>query len=351
ISSNYTALSMDNDYMRFDPKTGVYIEDESKKIRQTNNQLRNRLYGSFSGMLWDINYSLGLSLENKSQENKEMVSSDNYSSNFLTLLPGINFLKRINENHSLSFSYNRFSSYPENRHLNPHADYSDSTNIEIGNPDLKPYYTDSYSASYSYSLGEQYIGVGANYFNNTDIIEQITTQINSKTALTTYKNVSSNKSFVLSVNAGEKFFDWLFVQPFISLSESKYNSQYSNNKNRSWSGNLLTAVSFSNFKFQLSQRYSSSSMSAQEKSKSLYFANAMMKALFFNRALSLSLKVEDLFNTRNRNVDRYGTGFYSVNNVRQKTRILSLDISYYFMSKASDNLEDRPDGDQYGDDF
>lgn len=77
----------------------------------------------------------------------------------------------------------------------------------------------------------------------------------------------------------------------------------------------------------------------------------MMKALFFNRSLSLSLRVEDLFNTRNLNVDRYGTGFYSVNSVRQKTRILSLDISYYFQSKANESLEERPDGDQYGDDF
>jgi outer membrane receptor protein involved in Fe transport len=248
--------------------------------------------------------------------------------------------------------YYRSSLYPENRQLNPHADYSDSTNIEIGNPDLKPCFTNSFSALYSYSFGEQYISVGAYYFNSTDIIERITTQVNSKTALTTYKNVSSNKNFGFSLGAGQKFFGCLNVQPFISLSESKYNSQYSNNsKNSSWSGSLLTYVSFSNFKFQLSQRYSSSSMTTQEKSRSIYYASAMMKALFFNRALSLSLKVEDLFNTRNLNVDRYGTGFYSVNSVRQKTRILSLDISYYFMSKANDSLEERPDGDQYGDDF
>src|SRR3546814_3151601 len=49
----------------------------------------------------------------------------------------------------ISFSYCRRARTPRWHELNPFVDYSDPENIESGNPELKPEFSNSFEASYN----------------------------------------------------------------------------------------------------------------------------------------------------------------------------------------------------------
>jgi len=86
-------------------------------------------------------------------------------------------------------------------------------------------------------------------------------------------------------------------------------------------------LSFSNLKFEANINYSSASYTAQEKTKPDWSVDAGAKLLLLHKALSLTLRATDIFNTRNSNTNTYGTG------------ILSLSISYYFKLEAQEMIE------------
>lgn len=350
-SSTYIQLSLNNNYTTYDPVQDEYVENYDNQLVQINKEMRNAINGSLAGQLWNTNYKMSLIVYNQYQESEEPILNNKFSRNFSKVIPHLSLSWKVWGNHSLSVSYQRFYNYPMNKQLNPHIDYSDSSNIVMGNSELEPFSLDSYSLRYTLPYGEEFINISGYYNINKNNIESITTQINSETAVTTYKNVASIMNYGVGISANKKLLTYLNVQPEISLSENKYESPYSNNKSLQCRGSLRLGLSFEFIKFQLNQNYSTKSLNAQDKAKAKYYANAMMKVMLFNKQLIMSLKVVDLFNTMHSDKEKFGVGFSSFERTKQTTRIFSLELSYFFQSLANDNMEDRPDNNMAEDDF
>jgi len=222
----------------------------------------------------------------------------------------------------------------------PYADYSDSIHITVGNPDLKPAVANIYSASYSIMDGNFSGHIGTGYALTTNGIQPVTSLINSNVMRTTYENLATQKSYYIWLSFNGKFFNWLEIGPNLSVDQNEFISPTVNTKGRQWSSSMRTKLSIDQFKFQFDFRYSSSSISAQQTNKANFSANAAAKTLLFDKSLSLTLRVTDIFNTKNNNYDRSGSNFSMVNSTRENTRIFTLDISYFFQSKANDIIDD-----------
>jgi hypothetical protein len=104
-------------------------------------------------------------------------------------------------------------------------------------------------------------------------------------------------------------------------------------------------LSFSDLKFEASINYSSATISAQQKVKPDWSVDAGAKLLLLHKALSLTLRASDIFNTKNSNSNTYGNGIFITNNIKQTTRVISLSLSYYFRLEAQEIIEPeiRPD--------
>lgn len=348
---SFIRLSMDNRYTNLDQVSRIYIEDMGKRLLQRNEDTRHSAYGSVDGKLWDFRYGFGLSFEKKFQLSEQMASNEKYSYTFFNIVPSFSLSRKFLDKYDLTLGFFRQCFYPQNRQLNPHTDYTDSTNLVMGNPDLEPSYDDIFTLRCSVPVCNQEFHLGAFYTKNSNLIERITTQLNSKVSQTTYKNISSRESFGIGVSTESTFFNCLRLDPDFSLSKTKYDSPTLYNNSLSWDAGIRSNLSINDFRLMLNFQYSSPSVSMQEKSRSVYYVNAAIKALFFNKALSLTLKADDIFNTKNLNSDRYGTGFRTINNIRQTTRIISLDISYFFQTQADEELRDLSNQEEYDDDF
>ncbi|MGE5353481.1 MAG: outer membrane beta-barrel protein [Acidobacteriota bacterium] len=312
---------------------------------------KNSLYGTLGGDLWGINYLASLSADADNVKNKEVITGNSFKKSYLVLTPGLSISKRYQNGHSIGISYGRWNSYPLNKELNPHIDNSDSTEITMGNLNLKPYYRDQYGIFYRGNISDLSLSASIGYERSKDIIEKISIQENLHTAVATYKNLASANAYYAYMSAGGSLLSWLNIDQSLSCNNRNYKG-FSNNQSRfSWSSSTRSEASFNFLKLMLDFNYNSSVTDAQSSSKPTFSSNAAVKLLLFEKQLSLTLKVQDMFNTLKQNKNIFGTGFYSVKSTRETTRIFTLSISYFFQSKANDMIEEVRDVEEYGDDF
>ncbi|OGU38701.1 MAG: hypothetical protein A2058_14635 [Ignavibacteria bacterium GWA2_36_19] len=336
----YKKLVMNDYYTFYDTSKQLYVEDVSKKVMKNYYENTHDLHISTSGTINNIQYGLGVLVNNTVNTIENSVSCSTYTINSVRFDPSFSVTTDISENGKISLGCARMSTYPRHEFLNPYADYSDSSHITVGNPDLKPAITNSYSAFYSIMEGNFSGHIGAGYSLTTNGIQPVSSLINSNVMLTTYENLATQKSYYIWLSFNGKFFNWLEIGPNLSVDQNEFISPTVNTKGRQWSSSMRTKLSFDQIKFQFDFRYSSSSISAQQTNKANFSANAAAKTLLFDKSLSLTLRVTDIFNTKNNNYDRSGSNFSMVNSQRENTRIFTLDISYFFQSKANDIIVD-----------
>ncbi|OGU38700.1 MAG: hypothetical protein A2058_14630 [Ignavibacteria bacterium GWA2_36_19] len=344
-------LVMNSSYTDYDTLKHAYIEDLTKKVDQNYSETVQELSFTCAGELFDIQYDFGFAIKNNitNDGNNSAGFSGKTQSNSLTRYLSVN--TNISENGRINLTYVQGMSSPMNKFLNPYSDYTDSTNIVVGNPNLKPVIQNQYNASYSYTDGYLRTGISANYSLTTDGIEQVSQIISPKVMQTTYENLSSQKSFNTNIYFSDRFFKWLDVQPNFSVEQNEFKGSRVNNKGREWSSSLRTKLLFEDYKFLFDFRYSSPTVGAQETQKAKFSANAVVRTLLFDKNVSLVLQVNDVFNTRNNNYDRTGSNFLVTNNVRKTTRMVTLSISYFFQRLTNDDVDEIRTPDAVPDDF
>jgi hypothetical protein len=233
--------------------------------------------------------------------------------------------------------------FPSNNQLNPYTDNSDSTNLISGNPELKPSTSKSYVFEY-YLHGTDYaLRITSGYSKNKNLVSTIITPLSQFVTRTTYANVASSENISFNIFLTEYFFNFWELSPTFTAIKSKYAGIGVQNDGTSWFSILYSMLSFGNFKFETIFNYHSGSYTAQQKTNPTWSMDAGTKLLLLHKTLSLTLRASDIFNTSNSNSNIYGTGIFVSNNVRQKTRIFSLSLSYYFRMEAQEKIEeDKP---------
>jgi hypothetical protein len=342
-------LKMDNTYNNFDQLEQKFVENPAQKIRSKFGDLTNYIYVQLRGKFWDINYNFGSTLEYYQLKNEDFLTGFTYKHNYTNFIPGFSISKLLMPGHNLSLSYSRKSNYPENRQLNPHIDNTDSTDLKMGNPDLEPYYGNSLAVDYRITTKDLFLRGGLFYSPIKDIIEQVTTQNSLRTATTTYKNLTSSNNLQAYIYGSKTFAGWFKLEPQASVYRLEYGGSNANNSGLAWNASVRSGISFNSLKFQVDFRYSSPEIAAQSKSDPRYCANAAVKVLFLDKQLSLTLKSEDIFNTLSQKRNISGIGFYGINSLKETTRMLSLDIAYFFQSKTDDSIDENNDTEEYND--
>jgi hypothetical protein len=346
-----TKLNMNDNYYFLDPSLQSYYEDMKRKVIQGYNDLSQEISFGLNGTLYDVQYDLSLRTANKHTTTENKVLNNSYSNNFTNYDPKISITTNITEGQTIGINLMRWTDYPLNKQLNPYLDYSDSTNIIAGNPELKPYSSNTLFLLYNISKEDLWGSVRISYFNIQNMIDMVTTVVSPNVLKTSYQNIAGFKGYNIGVYFQQKLAGWLEIEPDFGGGWSKYNSLGISSESKSWTGRISSKASFNNFKFQMDFNYSSPSSDAQQKTYATFYANAAAKLLLLDKNLSLTLRVSDIFNSKNRNSGKFGTDFTIMNNIRQTTRIFSLELAYYFQSKANDILEQEKNDTELPDDF
>jgi len=113
-------------------------------------------YGIFSQKIKDdFSYQVGLRLESSSYDGQQ-IGKGSYKNDFpVSLFPSVFLTKNIGDKQDIQLNYSRKINRPNFFQLMPNTDYSDTLNLNTGNPDLKPEFTNSLELSYQKTYGER----------------------------------------------------------------------------------------------------------------------------------------------------------------------------------------------------
>ncbi|RAV30588.1 TonB-dependent receptor domain-containing protein [Sinomicrobium soli] len=294
-------------------------------------------YATFGQNFGKWSYQVGARIENvevRADTNTVRAFTDRYTqvypSAFVTYSPS--------EKNQYQVSFSRRVDRPGIGQVNPIRKWSTPLISQFGNESLSPQFTNSIEANYTRRIKEGSITAGVFYRRIEDEINQTiyADPLDRNRLILTYDNFENNASYGVELSGNYKPLKWwnfntsfdLFTQTqkgyldmeYAEIENTSYNFRLNNNFT------VTKALTLSLFGF-----YRGRNKSLQFDAKPMYFVNTGARYAFADGKGSISLNINDIFNTM-----RFG--FDSDRPIRQSGRFtwesnsVYLGLSYRFGS-------------------
>lgn len=191
--------SFKNSYNR-EFETGDYNQLDTAYSQNFRNDFISQRAGiSFKAQRAKYNYTIGFNVDPSYSKSENFVGStvlSSFSRNVLNFSPMAQFNYMFSKQTNLRVRYNGRTSQPSLTQLQPVPDISNPLNTIIGNPDLKPTYTNNLSIHFHRFVPEQQtafmIMANGSYLINAIATSSIYSKDEAGKRETTYKNVNGN---------------------------------------------------------------------------------------------------------------------------------------------------------------
>jgi outer membrane receptor protein involved in Fe transport len=316
----------------FDEETGNWIiRDDFTSVTDFRRDI-HAAYTTFSSSLGNFEFMAGLRGELTIREIKNTNLEDDATLNRFDLFPTFHTSYKIGKNQELMASYSRRINRPGGRDLDPNPTYFNRYTIRIGNPNLKPEYTDSYEIGALRRFGRSYISLDGFHRITNNKIEGYETRENDIFILRS-DNFDRDFSTGVELTGNINFTKWLMVNASASMYQYKisgnFNGESFNRESTNWNGRMNTTLKFSdNSRFQVNAFYRGPSVSVQGESKAMFFSNLSYRHDFFNNKLTATVSVRDPLGTAKFERESYGPDFNSWFQWKREPRVVMLTLSY-----------------------
>jgi len=307
----------------FDPKFSsgmVYKEDI------------HSIYSTYSGNLKVVKFEVGLRGEytNRSIENSNV--STPYTLNRFDFFPSAHFSYEFLNKSQIMASYSKRINRPDGRDLDPFPSYMNQYTIRIGNPDLKPEYTDSYEFSFIKNFDRSFISVETFFRTTNNLITRLQRQ-EGEISYMTSDNLNRDYSTGGEIMANVDLTKWLLVNTSFSLFNYQMKGEVLgksiDRQSTNYSGRLNATIKFNpDSRLQLTGFYRGPSVSAQGEQKGMVFTNLSYRQDFMKKKLSATLSMRDVLGTMRMQGTSSGDGFKSTFKMQREPRVLMLTLSY-----------------------
>ncbi|HEV2831609.1 MAG TPA: outer membrane beta-barrel family protein [Hanamia sp.] len=191
----------------YTPLSGKYesvVDSLSNQFKQNivENIPSTRL--NFANKKWKINIGSGFGFTNF--DLKDLTFNKDYIRNYVNFYPSANVTYTYKPNHNIRFNYSGNTSQPSINQLQPLRNNNDYFNQYIGNPDLKPSFTNSFNvqhSSYNFLKDFQFY----QYINVRTTSNAITNNrvINVDSGKTVTQPINTNGNISLNLSGGISF--------------------------------------------------------------------------------------------------------------------------------------------------
>lgn len=177
------------------PENAIFDPDLSNSFR--NKFLNQELQIGYKKISKDFNLDAGLLFSPSSSKSEDLINSARNipRRNVFNVSPYANIRYKFGERSSLRFNYRARTSQPSMTQLQPVPDVSDPLNVIIGNPELKPTFTQNIGLHFNdYRVTHQQtlaVFLNASYTLN-NIVARTITDPSTGGRTTTYANVNGN---------------------------------------------------------------------------------------------------------------------------------------------------------------
>lgn len=333
LSYNYTSA----EYLRNAKRSNHFVYDE-------------RVYASYLSVghpLKKWNILVGVRAELTSIGIDQQTQQIKKDTTYFTLFPSLFIGRPLGKGHRMQVSFSRRINRPAYTALNPFVNYSDSLNLQTGNPYLKPELVNAYEMGYIYQNKKGFSFNGTLFYRQTVNSVVRTRQLLAENiTLTNWQNLGSNNSYGIELVAVQPINKWWKLNGNLSffkvdLVNQNKEGAFVRSRN-SWTARLNSQMQlWKNAGIQLTANYRSPIVTAQGMIGEVYSVDMGMRTPVLKGKGTVNVRVTDIFNTQKTNSITEGLGFTSQAYTNRETRVFYLILSYRFNKKLETRAERR----------
>lgn len=239
---------------------------------QVNYHYLDQVYAAYGTAALDLpqwKIKGGLRAESSDYKGELLSNGSNFSYKYpIALFPSLFVTRVLTDKQDVQFALNRKINRPSFMTLSPFTDYSDSLNIQRGNPGLKPEFTQSGELSWQWIPNKKntvIVSAYGRYTTNVTVRQQFLEYsefLGDTVVVTSYQNASSSQALGLEFVSRNTLSKWLEMSTNINVYNSSIDGtnldpNLKNNISSYWIKSNLTIKAPKNLSFQAMFDYSS----------------------------------------------------------------------------------------------
>ncbi len=311
------------------------------------------LYTMYSGTWHRFGYQGGLRSEITHRFIEMIGEDEQFTLDRWDYFPSCHVSYKFPKGQQLMASYTRRISRPRPWWFEPFITWSDAYNVRKGNPELKPEYIDSYELGFQTFLGKSLISLETFYRKTHNSIERVQSLYSDNVILHTVENVGTDRVLGVEGMFDLKLAAWWNINCtgnlFQQWIKGELYGQSFSEENFNWSTRFSNEFRvLPTTKLQINGRFHSPRLSVQGQREAYFTIDGAIKQGFFNKKLSATLQIRDIFSTSKREYTSEGEDFYYYRYSDRKSPVVMLSINYNFNNYKQERRRDDTEQDFEG---
>jgi len=320
-------------FKNYDPTTGTFINNPLFTSDMDFKENIHAIYSTYSGNIKAVQFMFGLRGEYTNRSIDHSKVDQPYTLDRFDVFPSGHLSYELADKSQFMTSYSRRINRPGGRDLDPFPSYMNQYTIRIGNPELKPEYTDSYEFSYMRKFNNSFVSLETFYRTTNNLMTRIQDLKDDGIIYMSTVNLNRDHSLGGEIMGNINVTKWLLINTSFSLYNYKMKGEVLgkpvDRESTNYSGRLNGTVKFSgDSRLQLTGFYRGPSVSAQGDQKGMVFTNLSYRQDFMKKKLSATLSVRDLLGTMRMEGTSASDSFKSTFKMTREPRVLMLTLSY-----------------------
>lgn len=326
LSKDATSLS------EFDSLQSVYVDLTEYAHDVDYQRTIHSLYTTLSNEFGNFGIQAGLRGEYTGRKISLVGEAQDFTIDRWDVFPTLHTSYHFPTKQQIMASYSRRIERTRDWYLEPFETWMDAYNVRIGNPALKPEYIDSYELGFQTFFGQNMFSTEFYYRVTHNKVERVQSVYDANITLHSIENVGSDYAFGSEVMFIMDPFKWLNLnwmanlynyqiegiilgEPF-SESSFNYNLRFNN----------IIKITPST-RLQINEIYNSPTATAQGTRSGHIWTNVALRQMFFDKALSVTLQVNDVFQTHLHEGTSEGSDFYRYYRFKRKAPVFMLNVT------------------------
>ncbi|MCJ8165518.1 TonB-dependent receptor [Pontibacter sp. E15-1] len=347
--TSYEQLDEDSRFFDLDNTTDQLVYNAVQSNHFVYDEQVYSVYGNYSNKFGSVSVQAGVRAEQTLTKADQRTTDEVFRNDYFSLFPTFFITNDFNKDNKVQFSYSRRINRPRSRFLNPFVDQTDQYNTRFGNPQLRPEFINSLELGYLRYWGDISFNSSLFFRHTTDEIDRFRTATvvvvdgeEVPGTQMTFLNLSSNISYGLELGLNYPVTKWWRFNANFSGFQTQLSSVQGDTELSSsllsWNTKVNSNMTvWKNLDLQLSAFYRAPSADIQGRREQMFSTDFAMKKDVLNKKGTVSLRVSDVFNTRQFNFLNYGPTFRTDAEYKRQSQVVYLGFTYRINSDNNQN--------------
>ena len=312
----------------------------------------NSIYAIVGDSYKSFDFQAGVRGEHTHRVLRSSIPGKNREYNKFEFFPSVHLGYTFPKDHKLMASYSRRITRPELFFMEPYITYRDYYSAEIGNPDIRSEYINSFELNYKKNIGDHTVSATVFHRSRKDKIERLRVPYQAGVTLDSMANVGHDYSTGLELSGQVQLTRWWNMNLNGSLYHYKVKNQYKQDGTNEKSTNydIIWNNAFDlgkSTRIQLDGNFVGPSVTTQGRTDAFWYVNLALRQQLMNRKLSATLAFRYVFNSA-RYVSKITTSdLQSITRIRPNYPLITLTLSYTFNNFKAKTTQRKEDHDLF----